>query len=297
MKALFIFNPYSGKAQVRTFLFEIIDTLVKAGYEVTTYPTQCSKDATRIANEKAKEYDLIACSGGDGTLDEVVTGVLKAGATTKIGYIPAGSTNDFASSLGISSYMPDAVRTIAENNVFPCDVGRFNDSYFVYVAAFGLFTEVSYETPQEIKNVLGHAAYVLQGIKQIQNIQSYKLKVSYEDKTIEDDFIYGMITNSYSVGGFQLAPEKTTELNDGLFEVTLIKSPRNMIDLNMILASLLSENFDTEFIYSFKTDKVTVESENEVAWTFDGEYGGKHTRVEVENLKHAINILVPKKDE
>ncbi len=297
MKALFIFNPYSGKAQVRTFLFEIIDTLTKAGYEVTTYPTQASKDATRMAYENANNYDLVVCSGGDGTLDEVVTGILRAGATTRLGYIPAGSTNDFASSLGISSYMPDAARIIAEGNEFACDIGKFNDSNFVYVAAFGIFTEVSYETPQEIKNVLGHAAYVLQGIKQIQNIQSYKLKVSYEDKVIEDDFIYGMITNSYSVGGFQLAPGKTTELNDGLFEVTLIKSPRNMIELNMILMALLNENIDTKYMYCFKTDKLTVESEAEVAWTFDGEYGGKHKFVEIENLKHAVNILIPKKDE
>lgn len=294
MKALFVFNPYSGKAQIRNHLLDIIDTIVKAGYEVTTYPTQCRKDATRIVNEKAAEYDLIICSGGDGTLDEVVTGLLSSGAKTKLGYIPAGSTNDFASSLGISSNMMEAAGTIAEGESFACDIGKFNDGIFVYVAAFGLFTEVSYETPQEIKNVLGHAAYVLEGIKQIQNIQSYNMRIEADDRIIKDDFIYGMITNSYSVGGFQLAPGKTTELNDGLFEVTLIKRPKDLIELNLILAALVNEKVNTDFMYSFKTSKLKITSKKQVAWTLDGEFGGKLKEIEIENLNKALNIIVPK---
>lgn len=293
MKALFIFNPYSGKAQIRNHLCDIIDTLVKGGYEVTAHPTQSPKDATEVAKAKSAEYDLIVCSGGDGTLDEVVTGILASGVRKKIGYIPAGSTNDFASSLGISSNMVDAAKTIVNGKEFACDIGKFNDSHFVYVAAFGLFTEVSYETPQEIKNVLGHAAYVLEGIKQIQNIQSYKIKFTYDDNVIEDEFIYGMITNSFSVGGFKMAPGKTTELNDGLFEVTLIKTPKNMIELNMILAALVNENIDTKFMYTFKTDHLTMVSENEVAWTFDGEFGGRFKQASMRNLKQAIDIMIP----
>ena len=293
-KALFIFNPFSGKAQIRNHLCDIIDVLVKGGFEVTAYPTQCPKDAIRVAQDKAKDYDTIICSGGDGTLDEVVAGVLASGTNKRIGYIPAGSTNDFARSLGIPSDMVEAARLVVSGKEYACDVGRFNDSHFVYVAAFGIFTEVSYETPQEIKNVLGHAAYVLEGIKQIQNIQSQRIRFMYEDQVIEDEFIYGMITNSFSVGGFKLAPGKTTELNDGLFEVTLIKTPKNMIELNSILAALVSENVDSKYMYTFKTDKLTMVSENEVAWTFDGEFGGKITQATMKNLKQAINMIIPK---
>lgn len=295
MKALFIFNPYSGKAQIKNYLLDIIDTIVKAGYEVTTYPTQGRKDATRIANEKASEYDLIVCSGGDGTLDEVVTGILQSGADVKLGYIPAGSTNDFASSLGISSNMIEAAKTVVEGESFSCDIGKFNDGIFVYVAAFGLFTEVSYETPQEIKNVLGHAAYVLEGIKQIQNIQSYNMKIECDDRIIRDEFIYGMVTNSYSVGGFQLAPGKTTELNDGLFEVTLIKKPKDLIELNMILAALVNEKVNTDFMYCFKTSSLKITARKQVAWTLDGEFGGKLKDVEIKNLHEVLKVIVPKK--
>lgn len=300
-KALFIFNPHSGKGLIKNHLLEIADILVKADYEVTVYPTQSRGDAEQKMREREKDYALVVCSGGDGTLDEIVTGMIQSGFKTPIGYIPSGSTNDFAKTLKIPSTMRKAAELIARGNVFSCDVGRFNRDVFVYIAAFGLFTEVSYETPQEMKNMLGHVAYFLEGVRQLTNIKSYLIKVTYvsetgEEEVIEDDFIFGMVTNSHSVGGFKSIAGNVfkgkIDLNDGLFEVTLIKVPRNPVELNSILASLAIADIDTQYMYNFKSGKLTFESEEEVAWTLDGEYGGKHTKVELLNDKEAMDILV-----
>ena len=202
-KLLFVFNPCSGKAQIKNQLLDIVDTMVKADYEVTIYPTQCAGDAKEKVEAYAGNYDLVVCSGGDGTLDEVVTGMMQCKAKVPLGYIPAGSTNDFASSLGIPKDMEKAAEAAVIGKPFPCDVGLFNGDYFVYVAAFGLFTEVSYKTSQEWKNVLGHAAYILEGAKCLHDIPSFMMQVEYNNMRIQDEFIYGMITNSTSVGGFK----------------------------------------------------------------------------------------------
>ncbi|MDE6055730.1 MAG: diacylglycerol kinase family lipid kinase, partial [Lachnospiraceae bacterium] len=227
--------------------------------------------------------------------------MMQSGFKTTIGYIPAGSTNDFANSLKIPSTMKKAAEVVVGGTVFSCDVGRFNEDVFVYIAAFGLFTEVSYGTPQEMKNMLGHMAYILEGVKHLQNIKSYHLKVTSvsengETKVIEDDFIYGMVTNSYSVGGFKSIAGNVFKgriaLNDGLFEVTLIKMPKNPMELNSILAALAIQNIDTEYMYSFKSGKLVIESENEIAWTLDGEFGGAHKKVTLINEKQAMDIMV-----
>lgn len=300
-KALFILNPHSGKGQIKNHLLEIVDILVKDGYEVTVYPTQGRGDASRVMRERRKSYELVVCSGGDGTLDEVVTGMMQSGFKTTLGYIPAGSTNDFANSLKIPSTMKKAAEVVVNGTAFSCDVGRFNDDVFVYIAAFGLFTEVSYGTPQEMKNMLGHLAYILEGVKHLQNIKSYHLKVTSvsengEEKVIEDDFIYGMITNSYSVGGFKSIAGNVFKgeiaLNDGLFEVTLIKMPRNPMELNSILAALAIQNIDTAYMYSFKSGRLLIESEEEVAWTLDGEFGGTHRKIALVNEEKAMDIMI-----
>ncbi|MDE5698838.1 MAG: YegS/Rv2252/BmrU family lipid kinase [Lachnospiraceae bacterium] len=300
-KALFILNPHSGKGLIRNHLLEIVDILVKDGYEVTVYPTQERGDACRAMRERKKSYELVVCSGGDGTLDEIVTGMMQSGFKTTIGYIPAGSTNDFANSLKIPSTMKKAAEVVVSGAVFSCDVGRFNEDVFVYIAAFGLFTEVSYGTPQEMKNMLGHMAYILEGVKHLQNIKSYRLKVTSvsengETMVIEDNFIYGMVTNSYSVGGFKSIAGNVFKgkiaLNDGLFEVTLIKMPKNPMELNSILAALTIRNIDTAYMYSFKSGRLIIESEDEVAWTLDGEFGGSHRKVTLTNEKQAMDIVV-----
>lgn len=293
-KALFIVNPYSGKGLIRDNLLDIIDILVKADYQVMVHTTQRQGEAIEISKERDKDLDLIVCSGGDGTLDEIVTGMIKSGFNTTIGYIPAGSTNDFANSLGISSDMSEAARTVVNGEAFPCDMGLFNDDVFVYVAAFGIMTEVSYVTPQQMKNVFGHAAYIIEGVKHLQNINSFHAKVTYEEGVIEEDFIYGMVTNSRSIGGMKgLARCKEgVELNDGWFEVMLIKMPRNPVELNMILAALVNENINVDYMYNFRTKSMIVESDKEIPWTLDGEFGGSHTRVEIKNLHKAVEIMI-----
>lgn len=294
-KLLFVLNPFSGKGQIRNKLLDIVDIFVKNDYRVTIHTTQCPQDAMNLVEEKAGNYDLVVCSGGDGTLDETVTGMMRRETRIPIGYIPAGSTNDFAGSLKIPKRMEKAAEVAVEGVPFACDIGSFNGDYFVYIAAFGLFTDVSYETSQELKNRIGHAAYILEGLKRLPAIQSYHMRVEYEDRVIEDDFIYGMVSNSTSAGGFKNITGKNVKLDDGMFEVTLIRMPKNPLELNAIIASLTSrrENREnTELIYSFKADTLKFISEEKIPWTLDGEYGGSHREVVVQNEKQAVQLMV-----
>lgn len=292
-KMLFLYNPRSGKARIRHKLNEILEIFVGAGYEVTIYPTLKKGDAEELVKSRDPEYGLIACSGGDGTLDEVVTGMMKGGWKTPIGYIPSGSTNDFAGSLGLPKSMARAAQTIVEGKDFACDVGSFNDDYFVYIAAFGIFTDVSYETDQDLKNMMGHMAYLLEGMKRLPNVRSYPMRVVYKGCTIVDDFIFGMVTNSRSVGGFKDITGKNVKLDDGVFEVTLIRRPKNPIEMNAIIFALLGKTIDPSTMYFFRTAEVTFESpEGDVAWTLDGEDGGMHKKVVINNLTKGIDIRV-----
>ena len=291
-KMLFIYNPNSGMGLLKPKLSDVLDIFVKGGYEVTVYPTQKYHDAVRKMGEYEEQYDLVACSGGDGTLDEVVTGMMKREDKVPIGYIPAGTTNDFASSLHISKNMLEEADTVVNGVPFACDVGEFNEDYFVYIAAFGLFTDVSYETKQSMKNVLGHLAYILEGTKRIFNIPSYRIKVTHDGETIEDEFIYGMVTNSRSVGGFKGITGKNVVFDDGKFEVTLFKTPRNPMELNEILGALALRKINPKRMYSFKTNEVHFETEEEIPWTLDGEFGGVHEEVVVKDCQKALEIMV-----
>lgn len=293
-RLLFIYNPHAGKELLKPKVSDIVDIFVKAGYEVTIYPTQSYRDAYRKVKEyEAGTYDLIVCSGGDGTIDEVVTGMMQRETRDPIGYIPTGTTNDFARSLHIPKGLLEAADNAVNGVVFPCDVGRFNKGIFVYIAAFGLFTDVSYETDQNMKNVLGHLAYILEGAKRLFNVPSYHMIVEHDGEVLEGEFIYGMVTNSRSVGGFRNMVGKQIVFDDGLFEVTLIKAPKNPIELQEIIAALLIEQIDTKHMYTFKTGKITFESVEEISWTLDGEFGGEHDYVEIENLQKQLEIMVP----
>ena len=297
-KLLVVYNPRAGKEMLKPRLSDVLDIFVKAGYEVTVHPTQAYRDAYyQIKEYEVGKYDLIACSGGDGTIDEVATGMMKRREMGKdvvpVGYIPAGTTNDFAKSLHIPRKPLAAADNAVKGVPFPCDIGKFNDSVFVYIAAFGIFTDVSYETDQAVKNVLGHMAYILEGAKRIFNIPSYKIKVEHDGEVIEDEFIFGMVTNSRSVGGFSNMVGKNIVFDDGLFEVTLIKTPKNPIALQEIIAALLIEQVDTKHMYTFKTKKITFDSVEEIPWTLDGEFGGEQDYVEIENAQKAMEIMVP----
>lgn len=288
---LFIVNPSAGKKHIRGKLFEIVDIFVKADYSVRVYPTQAKEDATSIVSKEGWLYDLIVCAGGDGTLDEVVTGLMKCGCDTPIGYIPTGTTNDFARSLGIPKDPVRAAKRIVKYQPAPIDVGAFNGDFFIYVAAFGAFTDVTYTTPQEYKNYLGHMAYVLEGIRSLPSLTSYHLKISYDDNVIEDDFFIGMITNSLTVGGFQNPNSKIAEFDDGMYEVLLVKYPTNPIDLQATVTAYVMSEFNPEYMYQFKAARIVIESSEEITWTLDGEYGGSFKRAEVLNLRQALNII------
>ncbi len=293
-KMFFLYNPKAGKGLLKTKLSDVLDIFVKAGYEVVVYPTQSCQDAYHKIVDLEDKYDLVVCSGGDGTLDEVVTGMMQRDGNRRIpiGYIPTGTTNDFASSLDISRDILKAAEIAVKGKTFGCDVGEFNGDIFVYVAAFGLFTDVPYQTDQKLKSTLGHAAYILEGVKRLTNIPSYHIKITDGENVIEDDFMIGLISNSKSIAGFRNIMRQDVSFSDGEFEVTLIKKTKNLVELNAIATSMLSGKFDTRYVYSFKSGNLLLESEDEIPWTLDGEFGGNHKIVRVENKKKAVTIMV-----
>lgn len=291
-KLYFIFNMQSGKAAVVPKIAAVIDMFTKADYEVTARPTQERMDACAAAKYAAQQgFDMIVCSGGDGTLNEVIQGIMKSDKRLPIGYIPSGSTNDFAKGLGIPKSITEAAQWIIDGKPYPCDIGEFNNKFFTYIAAFGAFTEVSYETPQQFKNYLGHAAYILNGLTHINNIRSYRIKVTADNEEFEDDFIFGMVTNSSSVAG--LLSLNDSLYDDGLFEVILIKTPSNAIGLQKIIHSLLNINIDidTAHIKSFRASEINFECNEELQWTIDGEFGGSFKSANIKNEKQAIELM------
>ena len=293
---LFIYNPIAGTGQIRSSLSYILEAFAATGLEITVHPTRSSKDAQEVMRTRGERYDLVVCCGGDGTLDEVAAGMLEGGFKIPVGYIPAGSTNDFASSLGIPKKLQSAAESIVRGEVYSCDVGRLNDGYFIYVAAFGAFTDVSYKTSQEWKNAIGHLAYLLEGARSLTTIKSWKITYKSSEQSGSGSFLYGMITNSDSVGGFKGITGRDVTLNDGVFEVTLIKDPENLIEWPGIVNALLART-SHPCIVSFKTAHVEFFSEEEVPWTRDGEYGGSFTHAVIENLPRALPLILAEQPE
>lgn len=297
-KLLFVYNPNAGKGALKSKLSDVLDIFVKAGYEVTVYPTQCYHDTYQRLSSLKEGYDMVVCSGGDGTLDEAVTAMMGLPKEQRIpiGYIPTGTTNDFASSLQLSKDVLKAAHTAVHGEKFPCDVGRFNDDIFIYVAAFGLFTDVSYQTDQRLKNFLGHSAYVLEGVKRLSHIPSYHIKVTCQEQVIEDEFMIGMVTNSLSVAGFRGLMGKNVVFDDGEFEVTLIKKPKKLSDLQEIISALLTGNFENKNMYTFKAGDIVFETQDYIPWTLDGEFGGEHQKVHIQNEKQILEIMRDRKE-
>jgi YegS/Rv2252/BmrU family lipid kinase len=296
-KLLFIYNSHAGTGVLRPSLADVLEVFVAAGYEVITHPTQNAQDGFIKTKDYVDEIDLIVCSGGDGTLNEIVNGMVARDKRIPIGYIPAGTTNDFAKSMRIPRNMLQAAEVAVNGIPFSRDVGKFNDNYFTYVAAFGIFTDVSYQTDQDIKNVLGHLAYVLEGAKRIFNVPSVAAKVTYEDHVIEDEFVLAMVTNALSVGGFKGLVLEDAVFNDGLFEVSLIKTPKNPKELNDIVSAIVLKNITSDIVLSCKTNRIEFEFEEETQWTLDGECGGKHKHVVIENKKELLEFMVPTKEQ
>lgn len=289
-KLLFIFNPAAGRGKIKAKLFEVINTFVKYGYKVTVFPTQNKGDATNIITQEAECYDLLVCSGGDGTLNEVISGQMFSGKAVPIGYIPAGSMNDVAHSLKISRQIGSAVMNIVNGAPKRLDVGKFNDKYFIYVAAFGAFTDVPYTTSQKNKNMIGVLSYYLEGIKKISELKAKHVKVLYNDKVIEDDFFIGFVTNSLYIAGIKNVNFNKTSLNDGMFEMLLVKMPKSIFELEAVISALINSKINENYMYYIQSSKMTIISE-EMEWTIDGEFGGAYEKVEIENCNNAIEII------
>ncbi len=291
-KLLFVYNPRAGKGNIDNHLGAIVDTFTKSGYMVTIYPTQCQGDGEVFTRNCAKKFDRIVCAGGDGTLDEIVTGVMSEGIGIPIGYIPTGSTNDFARSIGLPRTVKRAAVRAAGDRLFKCDIGKFNSRYFVYVAAFGLFTDVTYETDQGLKNIFGYSAYLAEAVKRLPGARSIPLRITYDENVIKDNFIVGLITNSDSVGGMKAIPGPDVKLDDGIFEVMLIRSPDNIFDFNMIPPAILDRRVRSENVICFKCSRLLVESDEPIPWNLDGEFGGMVDHAEIENIHEAAEFVI-----
>lgn len=295
---LLIVNPCSGKAKMGSALLSVVKIFSEADYEVTVYPTKERADATRkVETVKSGQYDLIVACGGDGTLNEVITGLMHSGENIPIGYIPAGTLNEWSTGLGISRTIREAAKDIVTGTEIALDIGKFGDNYFTYTASFGAFTSASYSANQDVKNVLGQAAYFFEGIKSLGAIKPIHLKFECEGKTVEDDFVFGAVSNSISVGGIVKFDQSTVKLNDGLFEVLLIKNPTNILKLQSVVDGILKHELDRDGMEFFHTDKITVTGGEGLDWTLDGEHGESHQIQEIENIHNAVRFIVPNKGE
>ncbi|MDY3007073.1 YegS/Rv2252/BmrU family lipid kinase [Anaerococcus porci] len=288
-KILFIYNPMSGQKTISSQLGMIVDYFCKHGYVPTVYATQKQGDARYKVREYAKFFDEIVVSGGDGTLDEVVSGLLRSDTNSIIGYIPTGSTNDFSRSLNIPTDIKKATKLSVNGQIMDIDLGKFNSKFFTYVAAFGSFAQVSYETEQSMKNIFGRFAYILEGVKTVSNLKSYHAKITIDEEEFEGDFIHFMATNSVSVGGFNNFYKKNIGLDDGIFESVLVKKPNGLLELNSIIEGLRS-NKENENIIFRSGSSFKVKSDEKIDWTLDGDFGGSYTKSEVKVLNMAVKF-------
>lgn len=296
-KLLLVVNPCSGRAKMRTELLKVVEILSAADYSVTVYPTKARDDAKNfVANLSENEFSLIVVCGGDGTLNEVISGLMQAKLNCKLGYIPSGTLNEWSSGLKISKIIKDAAKDIVDGREISLDIGKFGNKYFSYTASFGAFTSASYSAPQDIKNALGQAAYFFEGIKSLSNIKPIHLKFKSKDREIEGDFLFGAISNSLSVGGIVKFDQNVVKLNDGLFEVLLIRNPENILKLQPLIDGILRQEFDREGMEFFHTDQITVTGGEDVSWTLDGEYAAGAKTIEIKNINNAIKLIVPKAD-
>lgn len=297
-KLLIITNPRSGKAKIKNEILKIIQIFSDADFEVTVYPTKRQGDATVKARSlKDGEYDRIVVCGGDGTLNEVITGVMQKGLKCTLGYIPSGTLNEWSSGLKISHNSAIAASDIVTGREIDLDIGKFDDKYFSYTASFGAFTEASYSAPQEVKNVLGQAAYFFEGIKSLSNIKPIHLKFKCDDREIDGDFLFGAISNSMSVGGIVKFSESVVKLNDGKFEVLLIKNPTTILQFQSIVDGILRKDLNRDGIEFFQTHEITVEGGADVPWTLDGEFSPGKDSLTLTNIPSAIHLVVPRATE
>jgi len=294
-KMLFVYHPKSGKAKLKAELSEVLELYASNGYDINIHPTQYSGDAKELVAKRAGEFDLIVCSGGDGTIDEVVEGMIQSGKEVPIGYIPTGTVNDFAASLGLPKDIRGAAATAIDGKPYLCDVGQFGDRHFNYVAAFGIFTDVAYKTPQDVKNLLGKTAYVLEGARDLLKLYTYHMQIEADGVVTEGDYIYGSISNSHSVAGLPV-PFHRVDMADGVLEATFIKKPE-ALNLQSFLEAMITGTPDPNLLDIFRGKQFSIHSAEPVQWTLDGEYGGSVCDVTIEVKPKAVRLMVPNTEE
>lgn len=295
-RLVLIMNPAAGTRKANPHLTEILTVFGAAGYESTVFMTQKRGDGTALAEAYANKADLIVCVGGDGSFNEVISGVCRAGSQTPIGYIPAGSTNDFAASLNLSKQVVEAARDIITGIPTPYDVGRFQNRYFTYVASFGAFTRTSYATSQSVKNALGHLAYVLGGIKELSSLRAYRVSLTLDGcEKEEGEYLFGAVSNSTSVGGILTLDPEIVDMNDGRFELLLVRYPHNMTGLAEVIRALTAQDYDSPMLCFHPASHVLVHADPSMDWTLDGEFAKGEAELEIRNLHSAVRVVVPRR--
>ena len=291
-RMLFVVNPSSGTMKIKEHLLEVCQIFCSNGYEINLNVTKYISDAMKEAMNSGEHYDLIVCCGGDGTFNSTVSSLMPLKEHPPVAYIPSGSTNDFARTIGISGTAPDIARQIMAGYPHTLDMGSFNQSYFSYVASFGAFTEASYNTPQNLKNKLGHLAYVLEGVKDLSTLEPCSMKLIIDDNEIEGNYIWGAVCNSTSIGGLIHLDESLIDLNDGLLEVMLIKAPKTIIDLTKILVSITTQVYDPDVVQFFQARNITIYPETEIPWSLDGEFAPGSKEIHIKNIHNAYELIL-----
>ncbi len=290
-KMLFIMNPCAGLRKANKYLPQMISIFNQGGYEVTTYMTAGPGDGTQVVKRRLEDFDLVVCAGGDGTLNETISGVLQTGIDRPIGYIPCGSTNDFATSLKLSGNILQAAQDIVDGTPVAYDVGQFNHRYFSYVASFGAFTRASYSTPQSVKNALGHLAYILEGIQELPQIRTTHMRLELEDEVIEGDFIFGAVSNSTSVGGILTLSPEQVDMCDGKFEILLVRVPKDPLELHECIVALRNQKYNCNMITFRSAPSLTIFPEPDMPWTLDGEKADGQSVIQIKNLRQAVRLI------
>lgn len=291
-KLFFVLNPYAGMRKANKLLADILSVFCGAGFDVSVHITQQQGDARKVVCQRAKEMDIIVCCGGDGTFNETVAGVMESGVNVPIGYIPAGSTNDFANSLGLAGDPVEAAKRIVRGKPEPLDVGSFNGRYFTYVASFGAFTKASYETPQNVKNALGHAAYILGGIQELSQLRhKVHLRLEMDGEAVEDDFIFGAISNSTSMGGILKLDPKRVDMADGMFEVMLVRYPKDLTEVAECIQAVQKQTYNCKMMTFRSAKNIAVTTDPNMAWTLDGEMQPGSENVRIDNIYHAFLLV------
>jgi YegS/Rv2252/BmrU family lipid kinase len=290
-KLLLIVNPKAGTRRIGRVLPEVIEIFNRADYEVTVHITAGSGDCTQVVRSRGAQADLIVCAGGDGTFNEAVAGMMESGIDRPLGYIPCGSTNDFAISLKLPTDPVKAAQLIVDGAPLKYDVGLFGDRYFSYVASFGAFTRASYSTPQDIKNALGHTAYLLEGIQEISQIRKEHIRIELDDRIIEDDFLFGAVSNSTSMGGILTLDPRQVDMRDGKFELLLIRAPRDLIEIHECVQAVSKQIYNCAMMTFVSTKKLTVHADASMPWTLDGEREEGREQVVIRCLHQAITLM------